>query len=325
MNEKLPWHDELWRQLRHSRNQERLPHALLFAGVAGLGKLVFARRLAHGVLCEQPDEAGDACGRCRQCLLLKAGSHPDLRMIMPEEDSSSIRIDTIRALVGGNTLRVGEDAHRVFIIEPAHAMGQAAANALLKTLEEPIPGTLMLLVSSAPRKLPVTIRSRCQLLRFSSPAESAALQWMEQAGVSPGDARLALRLSGGAPLKAAELVSTGGLKEQQTLMQDFLALAKGRGHAPGVAEAWLKQQELESLLLHISRWLMELVRSQLVQGEEKEASPLQSLRDWVDLKELYVLLDHLNEIRRMSTNNLNAQLALESILLQWSRITKGVN
>ncbi len=325
MMELLPWHQSLWQQLQQSRRQGRLPHALLLSGAEGLGKLAFAQSLARSVLCEQPDSQGHACGHCRQCLLLDAGSHPDLRLITPEEGSSTIRIDTIRELVGSNTLRVGEDAHRVFIIEPAHAMGQAAANALLKTLEEPIPGTLMLLVSAAAEKLPVTIRSRCQLLRFSPPAADAAIGWLEQQGISSTDAGLALPLAGGAPLKARELVSIGALQERQALMEDFVSVARGQAQAPGVAEAWLKHKALEPLLLIMAGWLMELVRNKLAGREEKGASPLQSLRDWVDLKELYMLLDRLNEVRRMSANNLNAQLALESILLQWGHITKGVN
>ncbi|WP_456374587.1 DNA polymerase III subunit delta' [Thiolapillus sp.] len=325
MKDKLPWHDDLWQRLQGSLTQGRLPHALLFAGPSGLGKQAFARRLAYSVLCEHPDASGDACGACRQCLLLKAGSHPDLRLITPEEDSSTIRIDAIRSLVGGNTLSVGEGTHRVFVIEPAHAMGQAAANALLKTLEEPIPGTLLLLVSSAPQKLPITIRSRCQLLRFPTPVEAVALQWLERNGLSVQEAKLALRHAGGAPLQAAELASTGRLEEQQALMHDFLSLAKGRSNVPALAETWLKQQELEPLLVLVGRWLLQLLRAKFTQAEEKEVPALQSLRDSVDLKELYVLLDRLHEVRRMSTNNLNAQLALESILLQWSHITKGVN
>ncbi|BAO44362.1 DNA polymerase III subunit delta' [Thiolapillus brandeum] len=325
MTETLPWHDTLWQQLQRSRSQGRLAHALLLAGSQGLGKQAFARRLARSVLCEQPDDQGNACGHCRQCLLLQSGNHPDLRLVTPEEGSSTIRIDSIRDLVGNNTLSVGEGAHRVFIIEPAHAMGAAAANALLKTLEEPIPGTLMLLVSTAPEKLPITIRSRCQLLRFSPPDQEVALDWLHRAGISPNDARLALRFSGGAPLRARELTTSGAIKEQQALLEDFLSLAWGRVNVPAVAESWLKQQALEQLLLLIAGWLLELVRNKLAGSEPQLDSPLQNLRDWVDLKELYVLLDRLNEIRRMSANNLNAQLALESVLLQWGRITKGVN
>ena len=323
MTERLPWHQEPWERLQRSRQHNRLPHALLLAGVEGLGKLAFARRLARSMLCEQPDEHGDACGHCRQCLLLQAENHPDLRVVTPDEDSSVIRIDAIRDLVSGNTLSVGENSHRVFIIEPAHAMGQGAANALLKTLEEPIPGTLMLLVTSSPDRLPVTIRSRCQLLRFSPPEENLALAWLQESGLSPGDAREALKLSAGAPLLSRELVADGTLRQHQALREDFLSLARGQASPVAVAEAWLKQKELEALLVFLSSWIMEAIRGKLMQGKGKGASPLQSRHEWVDLKELYRLLDSLNDTRRASANNLNAQLALESILLEWSRITRG--
>ncbi len=321
MTERLPWHQEPWVRLQRSRQQNRLPHALLLAGAEGLGKLAFARRLARSMLCEQPDEHGDACGRCRQCLLLQAGSHPDLRLVSPDEDSSVIRIDAIRDLVSGNTLSVGENGHRVFIIEPAHAMGPGAANALLKTLEEPIPGTLMLLVSSSPERLPVTIRSRCQLLRFSPPEQNMALSWLQESGLSPADAREALGLAAGAPLLAQKRVADGALQQHRALKEDFLSLARGQARPVTVAEAWLKQEDLEPLLVFLSAWIMEVIRRRQVQGEQ--LSPLQSQHDGVDLKALYRLLDSLHDIRRASANNLNAQLALESILLEWSHITRG--
>ena len=323
MTEILPWHKEPWERLQRSRRQNRLPHALLLAGAEGLGKRDFARRLGRSVLCEQPGEHGDACGRCRQCLLLQADSYPDLRMVTPDEDSSVIRIDAIRDLVSGNTLSVGEGSHRVFIIEPAHAMGQGAANALLKTLEEPIPGTLMLLITSSPDRLPITIRSRCQLLRFTPPEENMALAWLRESGLSSEDAREALKLSAGAPLLARKLAADGALQQHQALREDFLSLARGQATPVAVAEAWLKQKELEALLVFLSSWIMEAIRGKLVQEEGEGASLLQSRHEWVDLKELYRLLDSLNDTRRASANNLNAQLALESILLEWSRITRG--
>ena len=321
MTEILPWHQEPWERLRCSRRQNRLPHALLLAGAAGLGKLAFARRLARSVLCEQPDEQGNACGHCRQCLLLQAESHPDLRIVTPDEDSSVIRIDAIRGLVSGNTLSVGEGGHRVFIIEPAHAMGQGAANALLKTLEEPIPGTLILLVTSSPDKLPVTIRSRCQLLRFSPPEEDMALAWLQESGVSSEDAREALRMAAGAPLLAREWIVSGALRRQQELRKDFLSLPEAPVSAVTMAEAWLKEEELDRLLLLLTSWVMEIIHGKLARGEG--FSPLQSWAERVDLKELYGLLDRLNETRRAGANNLNAQLALESLLLEWSHITRG--
>ncbi len=323
MTERLPWHQDLWDRLQRSRQQNRLPHALLLAGAEGLGKLAFARRLARSMLCEQPDDQGNACGHCRQCLLLQADSHPDLRLLSPDEDSSVIRIDAIRDLVSGNTLSVDENSHRVFIIEPADAMGQGAANALLKTLEEPIPGTLMLLVTSSPDRLPVTIRSRCQLLRFTPPEENMALAWLQESGLSSGDAREALKLSAGAPLLARKLAADGALQQHQALREDFLSLARGQAGPVAVAEAWLKQKELEALLVFLSSWILEAIRGKLVQEEGEGALPLQSQHEWVDLKALYRLLDSLNDIRRASANNLNAQLALESILLEWSRITRG--
>ncbi len=312
-------------QLQRSRQQNRLPHALLLAGAAGLGKSRFARSLAQSILCEQPGEQGEACGKCRQCLLLQAENHPDLRVVTPAEDSHVIRIDAIRELASGNTLSVGDGGFRIFIIEPAHAMGQGAANALLKTLEEPIAGTLMLLVTSAPDRLPVTIRSRCQLLRFSPPDRQTGLAWLQQSGLSATEAGEALELAAGAPLRALELATGGALEPYRLLREGLQSLLLGQDTAVSLAEAWLKEKELDSLLLFLSSEIMDVIRGKRHQEGKKAVSPLQSLHEWVDLKELYRLLDRLTDTRRAGSNNLNAQLALESVLLQWSRITKGVN
>ncbi|MFO7642692.1 MAG: DNA polymerase III subunit delta', partial [Candidatus Competibacteraceae bacterium] len=167
MDEGLPWHEPLWRQFQQSRAAGRLPHALLLAGPAGLGKLAFAKRLARALLCETPDVEGDACGRCRSCRLFQAGSHPDYRMEQPVEEGKAIRIDPIRELCGflGFTAQYG--GYKIALLEPADRLNLNAANSLLKTLEEPPGDCLLLLVTAHPARLPATVRSRCQKVSFA--------------------------------------------------------------------------------------------------------------------------------------------------------------
>lgn len=320
----FPWHLDTWSYLQQSLRQGRLPHALLLSGAQGVGKARLARQLVTSLLCEQPQATGLACGKCRQCLLLAAGNHPDFRMLVPEEGKTQIGIDAVRELVAGNTLSVGEGAYRVFIIDPADSMGRAAANALLKTLEEPIEGTLIILLSAKADRLPVTIRSRCQCLRFSLPVEQDAIAWIESnAQVLPGQAAQLLRLANGAPLRVPALVENGELERHTQLLGDFVAITAGQSSAILVSEAWLKGCELSSLLRYLDSWMTAMIRQKMTCQSEDAFPLLQTLSERLDLKLAYQLLDKLHETQRMSINNLNPQLALESILLECSRIANG--
>jgi DNA polymerase-3 subunit delta' len=231
-------HIEAWKQLTARRAQ--LPHALLIAGQRGLGKFDLARCFAAALLCEAPTPAAQACGVCAACGWLAQGNHPDFRLLQPEalaEDSGDgaetsskkkpsqqITIDQVRAL--DEFLHVGTHRHgaRVVLINPAEAMNRSTANSLLKALEEPIPSTLFLLVTSEADRLLPTIRSRCQLLPVAQPARALAEQWLAQAGVdAPGHW---LALAGGAPLLAVELAS-----REESVLLDALVAEMGRGSA----------------------------------------------------------------------------------------------
>ena len=324
MSDLLPWHHPSWHRLLEMRQQGRMPHALLLSGAEGVGKARFARQLAESLLCEQPAENGLACGKCRQCLLLKADSHPDLRQVGPEEGKQQIGIEAVRELVAGNTLSVGEDAHRVFIIDPADSMSRAAANALLKTLEEPIPGSLIVLLSARSDRLPVTIRSRCQMLAFALPEEEASIAWIaENTGMQPEQARQLLQLAGGAPLKVPALIERDELQRHNRLLEDFAAIAVGGASVVQTGESWLKETGLPHLLKYLVAWLSAIIRSKMAPASQLAFPPLQTLSERLDLRLAYQLLDRLYDAERMSMNNLNPQLVLESILLEWSRIAKG--
>ncbi|MDQ7989723.1 MAG: DNA polymerase III subunit delta' [Candidatus Dactylopiibacterium sp.] len=231
--ESLPeWLLPAWRDLR--ARGERLPHALLLCGPAGSGKRLFATHFARALLCRTPDARGFACGHCADCTWLAAGNHPDLFTVIPAADeeeaedadateggkkekarSTQIVIDQVRSLQAA--LEIGSGGHaggrRVVILDPAEAMNVAAANALLKSLEEPVGSTVFLLLSHVPRQLLPTIRSRCQVIDFPRPARAVAQAWLEQQGVK--DAAL-LGFASGLPLAARELAqgARGELRRQ---------------------------------------------------------------------------------------------------------------
>ncbi len=320
----FPWQQRHWQQLQQAREQGRLPHALLLSGAVGLGKSAFATALAQALLCQQPDEAGRACGACRSCRLNAAGTHPDLHRVSPEEGGSQIRIDAVRKLIDDSVLSVGERRHRVFILEPADALGGPAANALLKTLEEPLEGIHLLLVSAHPEKLPITIRSRCQQLRFLPPPGRQATAWLEQQGVAGERIPGLLEISGGAPLAALEIAANGADEHYHRMAQEFMELAQG-GHDPvALAERWLKQVEPELLEDYMASWLLQVIRQQLDGGRDgAPVNGVQMPRNPINLRSIYRLLDNLFEIQRNLNHNLNTQLILEKLLLDWYRIARG--
>ena len=185
----------------------RWPHAVLVAGPPGIGKRVLADWLARTLLCERPAVDGAPCGECPSCRYARAGQHPDLRIIEPVDDDEEnpkpvewIVVDRIRALVRWSGLTSHRGGAKVALIDPAERMNPAAANALLKTLEEPQPDTYFLLLSHQPGRLPATIASRCQRLPAPLPTREQARAWLASQGF--GDADRLLDQAGGAPLVA---------------------------------------------------------------------------------------------------------------------------
>ena len=228
-------HSSLWDRLQARRTQ--LPHSLLLSGPRGLGKFDLARAFAASLLCENPLQNGNACGRCPACNWLSQGNHPDFRLLQPDalaesegeegaevkesgkKASQQITIDQVRGL--DDFLHVGTHRHglRVVIVCPAEAMNRSTANALLKTLEEPAAGTLFLLISNEPERLLPTIRSRCQAVLVPLPEPALARAWLAAASVDTPERWLSL--AGGAPLLATELGTSGERLLIDTLLQQL--------------------------------------------------------------------------------------------------------
>lgn len=322
----LPWQQTQWEQLRAAHRAQRLPQALLISGIPGVGKGDFARALAASLLCSSPGGDGQPCGRCQGCHLLEVGNHPDYRRLQPEEPSKVIKIDMIREFTRGENLTAQAGGYKLVIIEPADAMNQAAANALLKTLEEPVPWTLMLLVTSAPGRLPATIRSRCQKLQIEVPDRRLASQWLVDQGVR-GDPDLLLALASGAPIKALELATEETLASRIKLLGEFAAILAQREDPVTVAARWSKL-DLGRLLNWYSGWLIDCLRLKADSGARDLINPdqrkrLQAIGNRIEFDELYRLLDEAYGIIRNLGTPLNPQMTLEGMLLTLSASIVG--
>ncbi|MCP3665079.1 MAG: DNA polymerase III subunit delta' [Gammaproteobacteria bacterium] len=317
----FPWQSGQWANLQGARAQNHLPQALLLSGPAGLGKHQFAQRLAASLLCKEPGPDGDPCGQCRGCHLFQAETHPDYKTIEPEEQGKVIRIDQIREYTSKESLTAQAGGYKVVIVEPADAMNIASSNSLLKTLEEPVNWTLIILVTAKPASLPATIRSRCQRVDFFAPPKEIGETWLKQQ--QPGvDASLLLNLAFGAPLKALELANPDILALRQQMIGDFMGIMKGQSDQVDVAGRWAKSP-LTQTLTWISGWVSDILRlkmsestSEIINADHRKS--LQAIGIKLESKLLFELSDKINLLGRASATQLNTQMQLEALLISFS-------
>ncbi|NJD31947.1 MAG: DNA polymerase III subunit delta' [Gammaproteobacteria bacterium] len=314
----LPWHDPARARMEAAVAGSRLPHAILVHGPAGVGKERFAAALAAALFCTGRGSSLEACGECADCALSRAGSHPDLHWLRRLEDKKSISVDQVRETceqLGMTSMRRG---YRIAIVAPAQAMTPAAQNALLKTLEEPAPRTLLVLVTPRPSRLLATLRSRCQRIEIARPPVPAALEWLgrELGGpVPPG----LLDVAGGAPLRAIELAPHFESLEGQ--MCGLLeALVAGRSEATATA-ADMMGEGLPVRLDWLDGWLGQLVRSRMLptgnQLTVRGGAVLQRTAAEVNISAAFRMMDRVREVRRLLDGSSSApQLLVEALLVE---------
>lgn len=315
------------------RAQDRLPHAFLLGGPAGIGKRIFAATLIQALACARPREGGRGCGTCTGCRLQHAGSHPDHMVLLPMEGKQAISIDQIRQVQAHLALKARQSRFKTVAIFSAEAMTLNAADSLLKVLEEPPGETIILLITSTPAKLPVTVRSRCQRLWLTLPKPCEAEVWVKErlsADVNTEPATL-LALAGGAPFRALECAEQRLSTHRKSFIEEAFSLARGASEPLAVAQNWLKNDAEEPLY-----WMSTLVEDMI---RLKCGVPVQYLvnRDRVEflhlfiqnisLNKLFALLEKINSEWRLRKGrvNVNSQLLLEGLLIQWSLCFQEVN
>ena len=329
-----PWNSSLWESV--IALGDRLPHAMLLTGPAGVGKSQFAQTLAKRLLCEDPTQDGAPCDQCSACRWFAAESHPDFRRVCPESEmedeeggeggdrkrgARQIKIDQIRGLeefvfVGGH--RGGK---RVIVVEPAEAMNSGAANSLLKLLEEPPASVYFILVSSAERRLLPTILSRCRKFAFRRPSLADGAQWLRQSG-HPAAAEC-LALAGGAPLVAIQEARRGAL------LQGVVETLKNPGTDPlrlaAVWEGLLKNEEgltMETLVLVLQKWVYDLASIKLAGSGRFLATSKETVNSLLDRATATALIrcyNELSRVRRLAGHPLNPRLLMEETAERYLR------
>ncbi|WP_420426682.1 DNA polymerase III subunit delta' [Algiphilus sp.] len=196
----LPWQQAALQELQRLERAARLPQTMVLQAARGTGLEYFAQALTGWLLCQQRTDT--PCGQCSGCRQWRAGNHPDALRILPEGAAQEITVDQVRAVTELLSLSRHHQGYRVVQLYPAERLNRNAANALLKTLEEPGEGTVFLLLSEQPRNLLPTIRSRAQVITVPRPSEAQAREWLMTQGISDADSRLAIYP--GQPLRALE-------------------------------------------------------------------------------------------------------------------------
>lgn len=313
-----PWQQRVLDSALAALDEGRLGHALLFAGAARLGKGEVADLLVARLLCRTPGPDRLACGHCRGCQLLAAGTHPDLARIsfIPNDKGDKLRteiiVDQMRELGHWFSLTPQMGGAQVALITPAHALNPSAANALLKTLEEPSRDRYLLLVTDRPGRLAATIRSRCQRLEFRLPPRAEAEAWLRARGHDAASLGPALDAARGHPGLAAEWLEEGGLALRREVLSDLNALARGRQTPVALAQRWLADDHTELRLRFASELAVDGAAQRLAAG------PASGLELPADFQRLSAWFDAANRAReQLSLPVLRHDLALTGLLLEW--------
>ena len=319
-------HDLPKKLLQAAMSSNRLAHAYLFHGEDRIGKRLLAVRVAQALLCDVVSNPADGCGACRSCVQIESRTHPDFNVIHPDPEQATpqIKIEQIRDLEQQIIYRPLIGDRKICLIDDADRMTIGAANALLKTLEEPPDHSLLLLVSSRAFALPATIRSRCQTLRFAAPAQTqieAAL--ILRRNLPPADARFLAILSEGRIGEALDS-DVDAMKSRQQEYSTLLAPSALRSisHLLNTAETLSKTDRAGEALAWLQRWLRDILTvavgdaiDHVLDLDRRET--FATLAETVHVDALIDLLQDIDALQRQSARNLNLHMALENVLIRF--------
>ena len=317
----LPWQENILRRALKLKRQRQLPHAVMIESASEQDISGFARYLSLLLLCDDPDDLS-ACANCEACRMMLAGTYSDFRLVTLEQDekskkiSKNIKIEQIRDLKHEVSLTHQYDRLKIAAIYPAEAMSTAGANALLKTLEEPAAAVLLLLLTHNRGRIPITLRSRCQLWTINLPNRAQALDWLRQQGLSPQDAASYLEFGGGDPVLALHLQRNDYAALVTSFKARFGQFLRGE---LGVSSLC---RELVATEIPMLRRLVDLTLNAYCyqsSGVDSGANPLPEANRQRAQRLLDLRQRAQNQLR-VEENNLDLQLQLEDVLISLKQI-----
>lgn len=317
-------YDGLMRTMR----ENTFVHAYLLTGLEGMGKRTLARLLAQYLLCQSDDEAQKPCGCCKACQQVLSGNHPDMVVVTPgkpisadvKPDMKSIPVDEIRELIAITSRHTFEGGRRVVLIEHADKMNAPAQNALLKTLEEPVPGTVFLLMTESPALVLPTIVSRCRELKLHPWPDAVILSALERHGISGQRAQEALHVSGGSIGKALAVAADEGYwQRREEVMRDFFAIAR-RSDILRISNAWKdRKADAEELLDDVEDMIRTLMLHRLGQRDASAIATYpeawRRFSEQGELSSMLRLMDAVANARQMRASQVTWQAVVERLLL----------
>lgn len=316
MSAKLyPWQESTWQQWQSLIEQDRLPHAMLCAMPEGSGREALAAYLSNTLLCKTP--GNDPCGLCHSCDLLRSETHPDLHWITPEKEGKAITVDQIRQCNHWAWESSQLSGLRVIVIDPAENMNEAAANALLKTLEAPPASCHFILLSASTHRLLPTILSRCNVWHQPHLSEEVVLSWLEQQGTHKVS-KQSLRLCQGLPLSSLQFHQDKKDKQHQQLLTSFTSfIESGFGSLSDILP--LIGKERDAALLWLSYLLADIQKVQqgVVEGVVhcNSMEVLRTLSSKLSINTVHQQFKSLNELRNQL--NVHSGLNEELLISQW--------
>ncbi len=306
------WFSAATAEVHAAFDAQRLAHGILIHEDPGAGGLQLARWIAQRVNCTAAENA--PCGECQSCKWIAADQHPDVTRLSPEEGSEYIKVEAVRDLIADFSLTAHGRGYKVVILSPAHALYPNAANSLLKTLEEPPPRTLLLLVTSQPSRLLATLRSRCSRLRLEGPSRTEAAAFLAKArGAGPWEEALAATGAGPFELMDAD---PGALAELRAdTLRTLREIAGGNLQPPAVADKWAKG-ELAIRLACVESWVTERI---LESTSIRDVTHLSAKGLAPNICHLFELSDALRDMRKLAHTPVNKAMAVEALLWRWAR------
>ncbi len=320
-----PWFEENISAWHKAIEKQHVPHAILLSGSRGIGKIQLAKNMAHIAMCENLSPS-NVCHSCSSCHLLAADNHPDLTIIRAEK--ATILVDQIRQLSQKVNLSSTRSQYKVIIIENAHRMNTSAANALLKTLEEPPAKVILILTTSEIGRLLPTIKSRCVKTSLRCDDSQQTNHWLAKHTSAPAiDSELSLLIAGNAPLLALEILNNSTINAVLTMMDDLVLLKNQQKSVTEVSARWQKNSDYKHLN-YCAILILNLIKLQLnllTQANEHllkyrnalgtEAKNIKILHNFID--EIFVFMQRLDTA-------LKTELLTEELLINWQNAFENI-